>query len=155
MSGGASPTVEPMRWWHIAQARDIEVEVFPDDAWTVEQFWSELAQDTRSYAVACEGDAVVAYAGLFVLPPDADVQTVAVATTRQGHGLARLLLDDLISRAEKEGVTHTLLEVRDSNVSAQRLYARMGFQQISRRPRYYVDGSDALIMRRPRPRGDA
>ena len=142
--------IERMRWWHLAQVHRIESDVFVDDPWTPEQFWSELAQDTRSYVVVCDGADVVGYAGLFVLPPDADVQTVAVAASHQGRGLARGMLDRLISEAEEMGVTHTLLEVRDGNGAALRLYSTMGFEQISRRPRYYPDGADALILRRAR-----
>lgn len=145
-----SETIGTMRWWHLTQVLAIEREVFSGDPWTEEQFWSELAQDTRSYVVALDGADVVAFAGLFVLPPDADVQTVAVAPSHQGRGLARSMLEQLLSQAEVHGVTHTLLEVREDNESALRLYGRMGFEQISRRPRYYPDGSDALILRRPR-----
>lgn len=143
--------VEPMRWWHVDAVERIEREVFPEDAWSREQFWSELAQSTRRYLVAREDDDVVAYAGLFVLPPDADVQTVAVAPEAQGSGLATRLLSQLLAQADAEGVTHTMLEVRDGNAPALAVYARLGFEQISRRPRYYPDGVDAIIMRRPRP----
>ncbi len=145
-----SETIGTMRWWHLTQVLAIEREVFSGDPWTEEQFWSELAQDTRSYVVALDGADVVAFAGLFVLPPDADVQTVAVAPSHQGRGLARSMLEQLVSQAEVHGVTHTLLEVREDNESALRLYGRMGFEQISRRPGYYADGTDALILRRPR-----
>jgi ribosomal-protein-alanine N-acetyltransferase len=145
-----SETIGTMRWWHLTQVLAIEREVFSGDPWTEEQFWSELAQDTRSYVVALDGADVVAFAGLFVLPPDADVQTVAVAPSHQGRGLARSMLEQLLSQAEVHGVTHTLLEVREDNESALRLYGRMGFEQISRRPGYYADGTDALILRRPR-----
>lgn len=143
--------VEPMRWWHVEEVERIEREVFPEDAWSREQFWSELAQSTRRYLVALDTDDVVAYAGLFVLPPDADVQTVAVAPRAQGAGLATRLLTELLEAADAQGVTHTMLEVRDGNAPALTVYERLGFEQISRRPRYYPDGVDALILRRPRP----
>lgn len=143
--------VEPMRWWHVEEVERIERDVFPEDAWSREQFWSELAQSTRRYLVAIDGEAVVAYAGLFVLPPDADVQTVAVASHAQGAGLATRLLSELLEDADAHGVTHTMLEVRDGNAPALAVYRRLGFEQISRRPRYYADGVDALILRRPRP----
>lgn len=143
--------IAPMRWWHVEAVERIEREVFPEDAWSREQFWSELAQSTRRYLVVLDGDDVVAYAGLFVLPPDADVQTVAVAPHAQGAGLATRLLSELLEGADAQGVTHTMLEVRDGNAPALAVYARLGFEQISRRPRYYPDGVDALILRRPRP----
>ncbi|HSM38624.1 MAG TPA: hypothetical protein VK838_04760, partial [Candidatus Limnocylindrales bacterium] len=42
------------------------------------------------------------------------------------------------------------LEVRVSNVAAQALYRRFGFEAGGRRPRYYTDdGEDALVMTTP------
>ena len=45
-----------------------------------------------------------------------------------------------------------LLEVRADNPRAQGLYKRPGFEEIHRRPRYYRDGVDAVIMRLQLPR---
>lgn len=146
-----SISVEPMRWWHVEAVHALEVALFPSDAWSIEQFWSELAQPTRSYVVALEDEAVVGYAGTFCLPPDADIQTVGVDPTRQGRGVARLMLDVLLADVDAMGATHTMLEVRDGNAPALALYGRLGFSEISRRPRYYADGVDAVIMRRARP----
>ena len=39
-----------------------------------------------------------------------------------------------------------ILEVRPSNRRAQLLYRRLGYHVIGRRPRYYGDGEDALVM---------
>lgn len=148
-----SISVEPMRWWHVEAVHAWEAVLFPSDAWSIEQFWSELAQPTRSYVVALEDEAVVGYAGTFCLPPDADIQTVGVDPTRQGRGVARLMLDVLLADVDGKGATHTMLEVRDGNAAALALYGRLGFTEISRRPRYYADGVDAIIMRRARPEG--
>lgn len=147
----ASVTLEPLRWWHLPQVHAIEQVLFPGDCWSVEQFWSELAQPTRCYVVALDEDEVVGYAGLFLLPPDADIQTVAVRQDRQGQGIARRLVSDLLDVADSAGATHTMLEVRADNEAATALYRRLGFVPISTRPRYYPDGGDAVIMRRSRP----
>jgi len=141
----------PLRWWDIPAARALEERLFPHDAWSPEQFWSEIAQPTRRYLAAREGERLVGYAGMFVMAPDADVQTVAVDPDCQGRGIASELLSSLLATMDDSGVTHTLLEVRDDNVVAMSLYSRLGFEEISRRPRYYADGVDAVIMRRPRP----
>lgn len=145
--------VEPMRWWHVDQVQALEAELFPSDAWSVEQFWSELAQPTRAYVVATDGEDVVGYAGVFCLPPDADIQTVGVDARAQGRGVARRMLEQLLAGVDAQGATHTLLEVRAGNDPAIALYDRLGFVEISRRPRYYADGVDAIVMRRPRPSG--
>jgi len=43
-----------------------------------------------------------------------------------------------------------MLEVRADNAAAIALYERLRFRAISTRPRYYPDGTDALVMRRAR-----
>lgn len=137
-----------MRWWHIADVVELESRLFPDDAWSIEQFWQELAQDTRSYVVALGEEGVVGYAGAFLVPPDSDLQTIAVAPDHQGQGIAGALLATLIDTAAESGCTHMVLEVREDNSGAITLYERNGFERISQRPRYYADGAAAIIMRR-------
>ena len=117
-----SSTVTPMRWWHVAAVQGLESELFPSDPWSAEQFWSELAQPTRRYLVALDGDDVLGYAGMFVLPPDADVQTVGVAPSAQGRGVARALLSRLFEGVDTDGVTHTMLEVRGQRWSQGALH---------------------------------
>jgi len=140
--------VEEMRWWHVAAVAETESTLFPDDPWSVEQFWQELAQDTRAYLVARDDDEIAGYAGAFIMAPDSDLQTIAVSPAHQGRGLARQMLTRLIERATGAGCTHMLLEVRDDNSRAIDLYERMEFERISERPRYYADGAAAIIMRR-------
>jgi [ribosomal protein S18]-alanine N-acetyltransferase len=142
--------IRPMRWWDIEPAAALEVELFEFDAWSVEQFWGELAQPTRRYLVAEDDGVICGYAGLFVLPPDADVQTIAVAPDRQGTGLGGILLRALFDQARDCG--SVLLEVRSDNAAAIALYRRFGFEVISRRSNYYAPNVDALVMRvRPVP----
>lgn len=139
--------IRPMRWWDIADVHAIETEVFPVDAWRVEQFWSELAQPTRAYLVA-EDDGIVGYGGVFVLAPDSDIQTIAVAATHHEKGIGRALLKALTQRAQDAQCTSMMLEVRSDNQPAIEMYRSAGFEQISRRSNYYAPGVDALIMRR-------
>lgn len=139
--------IRPMRWWDIAQVQALEEQLFPVDRWSAEQFWSELAQSTRRYVVACDDDAITGYAGVFILPPDADVQTIAVSPAAQGHGLGARLLERLIGLAADAGCQQLILEVRSDNASAIGLYERFGFERISSRKDYYAPNVDALIMR--------
>lgn len=141
--------IRPMRWWDVASVAELERRLFTDDAWSVEQFWQELAQDTRSYVVAVDDGTVIGYAGCFVLPPDSDLQTIAVGPGQQGKGVARAMLSTLVDAAVAARCTHMILEVRADNIRAIDLYERTGFRAISTRPRYYPDGTDALIMRKP------
>ena len=110
----------PMRWWDIDQVVAMERELFPDDPWSSEQFWGELAHvpETRWYVVHEDDIGIDGYVGLFAVPPEGDVQTIAVATRAQGSGLGRALLGDLVDEARRRGCTQLLLEVREDNSSA-------------------------------------
>ena len=137
----------PMRWWHIDQVHELEQQLFPVDAWSKEQFWSELAQPTRRYVVAIEGGSVLGYYGLFALAPQSDVQTIAVSPEAQGRGLGAQLLNSLIEEALAQGCEQVMLEVRSDNAAALALYARCEFEALNVRADYYAPGVDAVVMR--------
>jgi [ribosomal protein S18]-alanine N-acetyltransferase len=146
-----------MRWWDIEGILEIERSVFGADAWTAEQFWSELAQVplSRWYVVAEEeaeeeaeaGPRVLGYAGLACAGGDADVQTLAVRPSRQGAGVGSALFDALLGEASRRGCARVFLEVRADNDAAIGLYARRGFERAGVRRAYYTDGTDAVVMR--------
>ncbi len=138
-----------MRWWDIETVVGIEAALFPDDPWTPEQFWGELAHvpDTRWYVVHDDGSGIAAYAGVFAIPPDADLQTIAVAPRAQGRGLGRELLAAAVAEARRRGCRQVMLEVAHDNETAIALYTRAGFESLGRRRDYYGPGRDALIMR--------
>lgn len=142
-----SVDVRPMRWPDIEPVHRLEAELFTVDPWSIEQFWSELAQPTRAYAVAMDGERIIGYAGAFLLPPDSDVQTIAVSPRDQGRGVGAILLAWLIDRATAQGCRQMLLEVRSDNAPAIAMYERFGFERISVRRDYYERGIDAVIMR--------
>jgi len=143
-------TARTMRWWDIEAVADLERELFVQDPWSAEQFWGELAHvpETRWYAVHEDGSGIDGYAGLFAVPPEADVQTIGVAPQSQGHGLGRELLSALVAEAERRGCVQLFLEVRVDNAAAIGLYERAGFERQGRRRNYYGDGIDALVLRR-------
>ncbi|RJN32225.1 ribosomal protein S18-alanine N-acetyltransferase [Nesterenkonia natronophila] len=141
----------------VPQASQLERRLFPHDAWPERFFYDELAQAepsvephraTRAYWVAEKGDRLLGYAGMMCVLPLADVQTLAVAPEAQGRGLGSHLLDLIEQEARRRGAEDLLLEVRQDNPRAQKLYLRSGFEQIHLRREYYPDGGDALIMRK-------
>lgn len=129
---------------------DLEQQLFPEDAWPLAGFESELAQrDTRTYWVYEDAGRVVGYAGLCVVLPIADVQTIALHPDYQGRGLGRKLLSLLVQAAGEKNALDVMLEVRFDNPTAIGLYESFGFTTIHRRKGYYKGGVDALIMRLP------
>jgi ribosomal-protein-alanine N-acetyltransferase len=154
-------TLRPMRWWDIEPVMDLELRLFPEDAWSPAMYWSELAEahpgGTRHYTVATTEDGgVVGYAGLMAVGAEGDVQTIAVDDRLQGAGLGSALLTDLVEESARRGCTELLLEVRVDNLRAQRLYERFGFQPVGVRRGYYQPANvDALVMRLDHPTHDS
>lgn len=142
-------TLRSMRWVDIDPVCTLERQLFADDAWTPEQFWSEIAEvpSTRWYTVAERHGVLVGYAGLMAVGRAADVQTVAVAKPEQGQGIARSLMAALMQEARSRGCTSLMLEVAVDNAPACHLYRALGFVDVSRRRDYYAAGVDAMVMR--------
>ena len=101
---------------------------------------------TTLYLVATEDDQTIAYAAVSVVADLAELQRIAVAATHRRTGLA----SGLLARVEHEALTRhadrLLLEVREDNHVACAFYAARGFTEIDRRPRYYADGTTAVIL---------
>jgi ribosomal-protein-alanine N-acetyltransferase len=130
----------------------LERDLFPEDAWTPEMFAGEFAQPAsrRLYLAAEDGDGLIGYAGLmFTGGTQADVVTLAVRPARWGEGTGTALLTALVDEAARRGCTEVLLEVREDNPRARRLYLRHGFTEIGIRRGYYQpSGVDAVVMRK-------
>ena len=104
--------------------------------------------ECQHYVVAEELGQIVGYAGITIYPPEAEVQTIAVAPWQQRHGTGRALLNTLIAEAAKRGCSRMLLEVRADNAAAISLYESFGFAINGRRRDYYGAGYDAVLMQR-------
>jgi len=78
---------------------------------------------------------------------EAEVLTLAVTPAVRRGGIARSLLFQATTTAAAMGAKSVFLEVSVANIAALALYSRAGFIQAGRRPRYYSDNSDALVMR--------
>ena len=91
-------------------------------------------------------------AGFFVLMDSGDfweILDIVIAPEFQSKGLGAFLLGEIIGSGGKAKVEKIFLEVRESNLVAQSLYRKCGFQVISTRKKYYhaQEGrEDGLVM---------
>ncbi len=93
---------------------------------------------------------LLGYAGLWLLLDEAHICTIAVHPERRRQGLGELLVLALLDQGMERGARRATLEVRVTNLAAQRLYHKYGFEIVSVRKRYYSDnGEDAYIMTTP------
>ena len=79
---------------------------------------------------------------------DWEIENVVVAREHRRLGIATKLMRELLTQAHVGGATSVLLEVRESNLAARRLYEKLGFSQQGRRSNYYREPTeDALLLR--------
>lgn len=95
-------------------------------------------------------EVVLGYSGFWMMVDEAHISTLAVRHDMRGRGMGELLLSALLEETRRLGAAAATLEVRVSNIVAQSLYAKYGFEVVGRRKAYYQDnGEDALIMTTP------
>ncbi len=81
-----------------------------------------------------------------VVADEWEIENVAVAAEFLRRGIASELLQELIQRAQDQAAAAILLEVRDSNLPARRLYEKHGFREVGRRRTYYADPAEDSIL---------
>lgn len=92
---------------------------------------------------------VAAFCAFWRVADQAHINNLAVRPELRGRGLGARLLEAAIDEARMLGATILTLEVRQSNVPAQRLYERAGFHQASVRKSYYTQPvEDGLVLMR-------
>jgi len=108
---------------------------------------------TVRYLVAEVDEAVVGYAVASFAGDIAELQRIGVTPAARRTGVATALLDEVVAEAPGTGANRLLLEVREDNAGALAFYAARGFIEIDRRPRYYRDGTTAVVLRLPVVKG--
>jgi len=92
---------------------------------------------------------LVGFGVMVLIPPQAELEAIAVTGECQLRGIAGNLLSDLLIELKRVGITEVTLEVRESNRTAQAFYRASGFIETGRRRGYYADPQeDALLMKR-------
>ncbi|HUN52956.1 MAG TPA: GNAT family N-acetyltransferase [Candidatus Sulfotelmatobacter sp.] len=81
-----------------------------------------------------------------VAADEAEILTLAVIPSARRAGLGRALLQAAEACAAANGARTMFLEVAPGNTAARTLYKSAGYAEVGRRPRYYPDGADALVL---------
>lgn len=77
---------------------------------------------------------------------EVEIITLGVLEEKRRLGVGRYLVG-LLSDLVKERGASLFLEVRIDNINAKNLYFQMDFEEVGHRKAYYLDGTDALILK--------
>jgi ribosomal-protein-alanine N-acetyltransferase len=121
-----------------------------------EAVWRTLTMETphegnlRCVLVAEIDGAVAGFAALGGVGDIAEIESVVVDVSVRGQGIGTALCREIMRWAGEHGAVAMELEVRESNVAARRMYARLGFvEQGSRKGYYRAPAEDAVLMAVP------
>lgn len=148
VSAAAPVRIVPMATEHLDAVVAIEDAASPTP-WTRPMFHDTIDNPGGGTGlVAREERTTVGFAVLLMQAGDAHLMNVAVSPGHRRRRVASALVLGVVDDAVTRAATAVTLEVRASNVAAQRLYHRFGFVPAGVRPRYYA-GEDAIIMWTP------
>ena len=112
-------------------------------------FMMEMCQWCKdSIFVSEHGGHVIGYIiGVLTEEGEGRIFSVGVETLYQGLGIGSQLIRILMYKFLEHGISEVVLEVRSSNMAAQRLYKRFGFRLYDVQKGYYQDDEDAIVMK--------
>lgn len=145
-------TIRPMQMDDLQQVRRIDQVSFslpwPESAYRFELTENPASRSWVAVYDSADGEqVVVGMIVVWLILDEAHIATLAVHPDYRERGIGSILLVEALQSVLLQGARSAFLEVRASNLVAQKLYQHFGFEIVNRRPRYYKDNlEDALLM---------
>jgi len=111
--------------------------------WSISSIEKELDNKFAHYILAKLEDKVIGFGGAWIIVDEAHITNIAVHPNFRGMGIGDVIVQELISLCKNNKALAITLEVRKSNVPAQKLYLKHGFLQEGIRKGYYLDNNEA------------
>ena len=137
--------IQKMTKEHLEQIKDILSTEF-DEFWNAEVLEKELENPLSTYIVAISENQVAGYAGLWQPLDEGHITNIVTRLDKRGNKVATKMLEELIKLAIDKNLKCVTLEVNVHNEIAINLYKKYAFKEVGRRPKYYNNTDDALIM---------
>ena len=117
---------------------EIEKSIF-GTAWDSKVIKEKIDNRKFKYWIYEVENSIKGYLGVQFLEEEIEILGIGVNPGSRRKKIATELMDELVTYFEKSDYRKIILEVRESNVVAQKLYKKYGFNKISKRKKYYVD----------------
>ncbi len=116
--------------------------------WPERSFHFEVTGNPASRCWVAEADErVIGMIVAWLFVDEVHIATLATHPDFRRQGIAQKLLTHTLRYTHDEGAVTSFLEVRESNLAAQEMYRKFGYESTGRRKRYYKDNDeDAILM---------
>ena len=132
--------------WRLDQRCFVDGEAYSRDTFE----YLLTAPESVSYRVVTQNSAMAGFV-IGLLEPDhtGHITTIGIAPEHRRRRLASFLMERIEDGFRRRDVRIVRLEVRATNVSAQKLYLSLGYSVTQRLPKYYSNGGDGLLLVKP------
>ena len=137
-------TVKKAEHCHVPQIAEIEKESIPQP-WSEAAFAAALTDEKAVTLAAFCGDVLCGFITGVYLLDTADIYSVAVSCEYRGKGIGKRLLKEFFDWLPDD-VKNVCLEVRESNLTAIKLYEKTGFERVGLRKNFYQDPRENAIL---------
>ena len=133
--------------------RQLEQQAETAAHWSTEQYDALFADDAQARIAIvaveeCDDAFTLGFLVARCLPDEWEIENVIVEAESRRRGVGAALVRAVLAAARSAGVLSVILEVRESNRPALRLYESIGFRMEGRRKNYYQEpAEDALLYR--------
>lgn len=134
----------PLKREYISDILEIEKLSF-QEPWTREMFERELSLPMSRFFVFKYNNNIAGYAAGWLILDEAHINNIAVHPEYRNKGLGRKALEFLVEDMYIKGARKALLEVRETNTAAHKLYASAGFKVVGFREKYYKTEGAVLM----------
>jgi [ribosomal protein S18]-alanine N-acetyltransferase len=143
--------VRPMQEGDLARVLEIARALPEAPQWPEEVYQKAMNPDERRTRISLVAEnpaaaMLLGFAIAGIVPPEAELETIAVDGTAQRRGVGRILFAALANQLRAGGARDLNLEVRVSNARAIRFYGAIGFRETGRRPRYYRNPDEEAVL---------
>jgi ribosomal-protein-alanine N-acetyltransferase len=133
----------PANWRDLGGLRQFEKACFPVDSWPLLDLIGVLSLPNIVRLKAVISDQMIGFVAGDKKSSDLGwIATIGVLPEYRRQGIAAALLTECENRLE---VARIRLSVRLGNTRAIQLYEGFGYQRVDIWPKYYQDGTDALV----------
>ena len=113
--------------------------------WTKKQWANEFKKEGIEVFALLLANFVIGISVLQFVLDEAQINYFVVNQKFRKKGFGSQLMIYLIERCKTLSINKLLLEVSQSNITANKFYSRFDFSTVGIRRNYYKDGSDALL----------
>ena len=113
--------------------------------WSKKQWAQEFKKEGTKIFGLLIRKLVIGICGFQVVLDEAQINYFVVKKKFRKKGLGSYFMSYVIKKCEQLNLKKLLLEVSQSNITAERFYSRFDFSTVGIRKNYYKDGSHSLL----------